>query len=142
MLSKMSVIVFIATYGLPKSCLCAKRSDESSRRFSATLNFRLLKTATQTREREKRSRMRRKIGPPTSVFFWLFYFDTQSSLKLTTVYAVSEDSHRGGPVLLERLTDRTKHTPTHTHTRTYTGETGRRIKGEMVNGDVYMHADG
>lgn len=34
--------------------------------------------------------------------------DTQSSLKLTTVYAVSEDSHRGGPVLLERLMKRRK----------------------------------
>lgn len=42
------------------------------------------------------------------------FLDTQSSLKLTTVYAVSEDSHRGGPVLLERLINRGRHTHTHT----------------------------
>lgn len=45
--------------------------------------------------------------PPT-------FLDTQSSLKLTTVYAVSEDSHRGGPVLLMKKTH--THTPTHTQT--------------------------
>lgn len=43
------------------------------------------------------------------------FLDTQSSLKLTTVYAVSEDSHRGGPVLLERLMKRRRHTYTHAH---------------------------
>lgn len=43
------------------------------------------------------------------------FLDTQSSLKLTTVYAVSEDSHRGVPVLLERLMNRRTHTYTHSH---------------------------
>lgn len=71
-------------------------------------------------------RSRTKIGPPTfasSFFFvvvFLFCFDTQSSLKLTTVYAVSEDSHRGGPVLLGGLTNRTKHTHAHTQTHIHT----------------------
>lgn len=43
--------------------------------------------------------------------------DTQSSLKQITVYAVLEDSHYGGPVLLERPMLQMRHTLTSTHTR-------------------------
>lgn len=73
------------------------------------------------------------------------FLDTQSSLKLTTVYAVSEDSHRGGPVLLERLMNRRTHTPTqreHTHTNTNTHTADRekqRDKRKIDDGYVYMH---
>lgn len=65
--------------------------------------------------------------------------DTQSSLKLTTVYAVSEDSHRGGPVLLERLMKRRRHTYTHAHTLIQKNrKTGRKRGQKKYSGCVYM----
>lgn len=62
----------------------------------------------------------REIVPST-------FLDTQSSLKLTTVYAVSEDSHRGVPVLLERLMNRRRHTHTQKDR-----QTGRKKKKAYV----------
>lgn len=79
-------------------------------------------TAAQTRKTDVlEEEDGKKIVPPT-FFFFFFFSDTQSSLKLTTVYAVSEDSHRGGPVLLERLTDMRKYTLTLTHTQVKRGD--------------------
>lgn len=70
--------------------------------------------------------------------FFLFFLDTQSSLKLTTVYAVLEDSHWGGPVLLERL-KRRRHARTHTHnTENIKAERRREIMGRNVVCCVYM----
>lgn len=77
-----------------------------------------MKDAQKWKEKEWLKR-RMEIVPST-------FLDTQSSLKLTTVYAVSEDSHRGGPVLLKRLMNRGTHTYTvHIKKDRQTGEKER-----------------
>lgn len=84
-----------------------------------------MKDAQKWKEKEWLKR-RMEIVPST-------FLDTQSSLKLTTVYAVSEDSHRGGPVLLKRLMNRGTHTYTvHIKKDRQTGEK------ERDDGYVYM----
>lgn len=125
---------FIATYGLPKSCvLCTwsgglrgnwtsvKKRRGGERTWGEVSDRSAFYPPPPQRHPLNEGRSETEgvtDGEPKSYsrcFFPFFFFlDTQSSLKLTTVYAVLEDSHWGGPVLLERL-KRRRHARTHKH---------------------------
>lgn len=145
---------FIATYGLPKSCvLCMgsggseqvlKRGRGAERTWGEVPDRPAFYPPPSAPSPEWRTLWKEggvTDGEPKSYSrsfcFSFFFLDTQSSLKLTTVNAVLEDSHWGGPVLLERL-KRRRHTHNNINTENIKAERKREIMGRNVVSCVYM----
>lgn len=146
---------FIATYGLPKSCVLCTGSGGSEQVLKRggvenglEVRCQIVLPFTHRPQRhplnEGRSETdggsdwwRTEILQSILFSFSFFFLDTQSSLKLTTVYAVLEDSHWGGPVLLERLKGR-RHTHNNINTENIKSERKRGIMGRNVVSRVYM----
>lgn len=88
-------------------CMCTRGGPSKCHKRPSDASSRLLAAVPLNGARFKKEKKRKKEGLKTErgKYRWLSW--TQSSLKLTTVHAVSEDSHRGVPVLLGRLMEET-----------------------------------